>query len=169
MSCGGGGSCHYPKPTDRSGGPGLRAVNADSIRRQRAAENPGGGGGGGGGGYGRFYSARLNRVSNRVADIVAEPSSARLRDVAIAVLAVYALYRSAFTLMGLYALFAQRPVVQMCGTQISALSCSYVYLWTMGYYIAQWLGDVVMWWVAGAVGVFFLEEVARLIPSRAKA
>ena len=172
MSCGGGGSSFYPNPNDRrSDGAGMRAVNADAVRRQRAAENSpgGGGGGGGGGGYRGFYSARLNGISNRITDIAAEPSSARLRDVAMAVLGVYALYRSFSTLSRIYFLVARQPVVLMCINGQAALGCSWRYLWAVVYIVAEWAGDVAMWWVAGAALVFFAEEIARQLPQKAKA
>ncbi|EPE09786.1 hypothetical protein F503_07562 [Ophiostoma piceae UAMH 11346] len=172
MSCGAGGSSFYPNPNDRRGdGVGMRATNADAVRRQRAAANsPGGGGGGGdGGGYRRFYSARLNGISNRITDVVAEPSSARLRDVAMAVLGVYALYRSLFTLFRTYLLVAREPVALMCVGGQAALGCTWRYMWAVVYIVAEWAGDVAMWWVAGAVLVFFAEEIARQFPRKAKA
>lgn len=133
-------SAHFPKPGDRRNGAPL-PVNGDMLAR-REPRRP------------RFYSAHLDRVT----DLVQQPASITFREFAILVLALFALYKGYFAGDRAYTVLARRDIGQVC-RGATAMQCLRYHLWQLLWIACDWAGDVGMWLAAGAVAVFFGEEV----------
>ncbi len=134
-------AAHFPNPNDRRGGR-PEPFNGTALRRQGMKRHP------------RFFSERVQRAS----DIVQQPSSITLRELAMAAVVLYALYQAYFTSDRMYTILGRRNVGQVCAGA-TAMQCLRLHLWQLFWLAAEWAGSVVKWLLVGVVAAFIGEEI----------
>ncbi len=130
-------SSHFPDPNRRIEGAG-RAI----APNRRVPRHP------------TFFSRRLYRVSN----ILQNPTTITLREFAILVLALFALYRGFVSGKRMYEILARQDVGLVCGGR-TAMQCLWLHLWMCFWLGYEWASQIVPWIFVAAVLVFFGDEV----------
>lgn len=138
-------AANFPDPNRRAGSGGQPFNNSHNRQHGRS----------------RFYSPRLHRAS----EILQNPMSISLREMATVLFAVFVLYHAYLAAGHMYDILALRDVGRVCSGS-SAMQCLRFHAWLCLLVMFDWASTVLPWAFVGVVAVFFAEELLRAASQR---